>query len=346
MTKLAVIFSSLCLTFASFVNASSFVLNDYNLIAIGDVNSRSLHVHGNAFIGGDLNAGNATIGNDIDNTVALELAGSLDRNLTVNGSNNTVQVSGTPVVNSGNSNQVTVNGNTIQGAASVTQNTSLSDKADSIAAEITAVSNDFSNLDATGEVDVKGRNQGSTDTITIDSQNIDENGFAVFELGTATASGENSYLVDNTNKNLEVIYNLSNDTIDDLSAIIINVPGTTIDFSDNNNKISANSFLSSDEGRSKVVWNFYEATTITLSSNFYGNILAPLAVLTSNSNIDGSVAVYGISEQHSGEIHLPNADLTASTGSGPDPVTVPEPSTLILLAGALFFILRKKIQLA
>ncbi len=59
MTKLAVILSSLCLTFASFVNASSFVLNDYNLIAIGDVNSSSLHVHGNAFIGGDLNAGNA-----------------------------------------------------------------------------------------------------------------------------------------------------------------------------------------------------------------------------------------------------------------------------------------------
>ncbi|WP_426360147.1 choice-of-anchor A family protein [Pseudocolwellia sp. HL-MZ19] len=342
MTKLAVIFSSLCLTFASFVNASSFVLNDYNLIAIGDVNSSSLHVHGNAFIGGDLNAGNAEIGSRLNNTVALELAGDLDRNLKILGSNNTAEVSGT--VTTDQNGRPSVNGNTIESAASVTQNTNLSAKAASIEAEINAVSNDYKNLTTTGEVLVKGQNQGGNNSITIDSQNIDANGFAVFELGTVTASGKNSYLVDNQNKDLEVIYNLSDDSIDDLSAIIINVPGTTIDF--NNNKISANSFLSSEEGRSKVVWNFYEATTITLSSNFYGNILAPLAVLTSNSDIDGSVAVYGLSQQHSGQIHLPNADLTASTVSGPDPVTVPEPSTLILLAGALFFILRKKIQLA
>lgn len=344
MTKFAVILSSLCLTFTSFVNASSFVLNDYNLITVDDVNSSSLHVHGNAFIGGDLNAGNSEIGSRLNNTVALELAGDLDRNLKILGSNNTAEVSGT--VSTDQNGRPSVNGNTIESAASVTGDISLSAKAASIEAEINAVSNDYKNLDATGTVLVKGRNQGGNNSITIDSQNIDANGFAVYELGTATASGKNSYLVDNQNKDLEVIYNLSDDTINDLSAIIINVPGTTIDFSSNNNKISGNSFLSSLEGRSKVVWNFYEATTIKLSSNFYGNILAPLAVLTSNSDIDGSVAVFGLSQQHSGQIHLPNADLIASTGNGPDPVTVPEPSSLILLAGALLFILRKKIQLA
>jgi len=332
MTKLAVIFYFICLMFTSFVNASSFVLNDYNLIAIGDVKSSSLHVHGNAYIGGNLSAGNAEIGSKISNSVALKLAGNLDKNLKILGGNNTAEVSGTV--------------STIENAASITQNTSLSAKTVSIAAEIARASNGYKNLDATGTVLVKGRNQGSNDSITIGNQNIDANGFAVYELGTKTAKGKNSYLVDNQNKNLEVIYNLSNSSIDHLSAIIINVPGIKINFASKNNKISANSFLSSTEGRSKVVWNFYEATTIKLSSNFYGNILAPLAVLTSNTDIDGSVAVYGLSKQHSGQIHLPNADLIASTGSAPQPVTVPEPSSLILLAGALVFILRKKIQLA
>ena len=344
MTKLAVIFSFICLMFTSFVNASSFVLNDYNLIAIGDVKSSSLHVHGNAYIGGNLSAGNAEIGSKISNSVPLKLAGNLDKNLKILGGNNTAEVSG--AVSTDQNGRPNVNGSTIENATSITQNTNLSATTASIAAEIASVSNDYKNLDATGTVLVKGQNQGGNNSITIDSQNIDANGFAVYELGTATAAGKNSYLVSNRNKDLEVIYNLSNSSIDHLSAIIINVPGIKINFASKNNKISANSFLSSTEGRSKVVWNFYEATTIKLSSNFYGNILAPLAVLTSNSDIDGSVAVYGLSKQHSGQIHLPNADLIASTGSAPQPVTVPEPSSLILLAGALVFILRKKIQLA
>jgi len=337
MTKLSVVVFFLCLTCSSFVNASSFVLNDYNLITIGDVNSNSLHVHGNAFIGGNLDANNVDIGNDISNSNVLELAGQLKKNIKILGHNNTAQVSGIVTgqfdQNGVKSNTLTVDSHTISNGAGVTQNETLSDKLVTIKKSLSDAANDFSELDDKNSVD---RNDNK-----LNVNSLDDNGFAVFELGTKDRNGNNSYLLSNQNKDLEIIYNLSNDTLNDLGGVIINVPGTNVDFSKNNNKVSANYFLSTTEGRAKVLWNFFEATTIKLNANFYGSILAPLALLTSSSDIDGSVAVYGLTEQHSGQIHLPTPELSAPS-SGADAIKVPEPSSIALFIGALFFILRKK----
>eukprot|EP00977_Amphora_coffeiformis_P020402 scaffold8215_cov76-Amphora_coffeaeformis.AAC.1 len=52
------------------------------------------------------------------------------------------------------------------------------------------------------------------------------------------------------------------------------------------------SFLTQVSGRSKMIWNFYEATHIDFKSkNMMGNIVAPYAHVRTQANIDGATAV-------------------------------------------------------
>lgn len=317
---------------SSMVQASSFVLNEYNLITLGDVNSSSLHVHGNAFIGGNLDANNAEFGSRLENSTALELAGELRNNARILGQNNNAVVSGLAEVvvdqNGIEKQQVSVNNSYIDNTKNVSHDASLGAKVNDMQSALEDASFGYNALSDVNTQDM------ADNKLMVNSLN---NGYAVFQLGQKEDNGKNSFLLNNSNKDLEVVYNLSDDTLDELGAIIINVPGTEIDFSENNNKVSGNSFLSGMVGRSKVVWNFFEATTLKLNANFYGNILAPLAQLSSGSDIDGSVAVYGISSSHRGQIHLPTPNLTTPT------VDVPEPATLALLLSGLFLTLRRKI---
>lgn len=103
------------------------------------------------------------------------------------------------------------------------------------------------------------------------------------------------------------------------TAIVINVSGTTINFNSGNFVGSWNSAFA----RANVIWNFYEATSISLDRAFNGAILAPNALLTNNTNIDGSVFVGGFNQL--GEVHLPNF-----TG-----YVVPAPAALVALGGLL-----------
>jgi len=56
--------------------------------------------------------------------------------------------------------------------------------------------------------------------------------------------------------------------------------------------------------RANVIWNFVDATSITLQRGFSGAILAPNAHLTNVNDIDGSVFVGSFTQN--GEVHLPN----------------------------------------
>jgi choice-of-anchor A domain-containing protein len=99
------------------------------------------------------------------------------------------------------------------------------------------------------------------------------------------------------------------------AAILINVPGTSINFSSGAN-FTGN--FTTDSVRAKFLWNFYEATTINFQGKaFEGAVLAPLAALTHQGVISGSVAVASISQQS--EIHLPgfSAIIPAPQAAGP-----------------------------
>ena len=104
--------------------------------------------------------------------------------------------------------------------------------------------------------------------------------------------------------------------------VFINVSGTTINFNQGN----FTGGFTSDLARSRVVWNFYEAETINFERGFSGQILAPYALLTTNSIIDGSVFASEINT--TSEVHLPNyAGSDVPTFSA-----IPEPSSTFAVA--------------
>jgi len=75
----------------------------------------------------------------------------------------------------------------------------------------------------------------------------------------------------------------------------------------------------------KMIWNFYNATDLTVNNQFGGSILATKAALTTNQNIEGGVYVNSL-DQHA-EIHL-----QAYSGTLP---AVPEPGTYAMLLAGL-----------
>jgi len=106
------------------------------------------------------------------------------------------------------------------------------------------------------------------------------------------------------------------------SAIVINVSGSSVNWNNGMNEIGD---IATDALRQKVIWNFYQATSINLQHEFNGALLAPLASLTNSTSIDGSVAVASFTQR--GEVHLPVSTI--------DPV--PEPATAGLAVTAIAF---------
>lgn len=82
--------------------------------------------------------------------------------------------------------------------------------------------------------------------------------------------------------------------------ILINVSGSSVDWN-NGNMVGQ---FTDVTWRSKIIWNFYEATTINFNSrNFMGALLAPLANVTTSANVDGVAVVRAFNT--TAEVHLP-----------------------------------------
>lgn len=102
-------------------------------------------------------------------------------------------------------------------------------------------------------------------------------------------------------------------------SLVINVLGEDLRF-------AANPLAGvSEAARSRVLWNFPEARTLEVATQFNGSLLAPSAALTNLNELNGSV-VAGSLVQH-GEVHghewqggLPQTE----------PAPVSEPTTLVL----------------
>jgi hypothetical protein len=141
-------------------------------------------------------------------------------------------------------------------------------------------------------------NEGATITLI----NVDANGIAVYNLSANLVFG---------NDKVQQIGLTSQNT--GLQLVVINLYGASVTWSGSN--LVGDWFNTVATGESHTIWNFYEATTIVFDSNLRGALLAPLAVVTTNINIDGSVAVrslYSTGEVHSAQLVFPNCVPTVT----------------------------------
>jgi choice-of-anchor A domain-containing protein len=138
------------------------------------------------------------------------------------------------------------------------------------------------------------------------------------------------------------------------STAIINVSGTSVSsvtsytlFGDAacTQNLGGPNGNSTNAGVAKIVWNMYQATSVTLNNSSFGSVLAPLANVTgSNSQLDGqliALSYNGAATAGLGSVEF--HDFIFNGNLPPSPA--PEPGSLLLTGGglgALLFALRRR----
>jgi choice-of-anchor A domain-containing protein len=174
-------------------------------------------------------------------------------------------------------------------------------------------------------------NQASTSWSQLKS-----NGTAVNDWGTLTLTG--------TDTNLNVFTLTSADLArSKMSSMNIIAPeGSTVLINVSGDSVEMKNFSTTLSGitQNKLLFNFYDATTFTLSGcTFEGSILAPEAAMNFVSgNMNGTLIDY--THKGGGEMHN-----YLFTGNLPSVSSVPEPVTLASLIGGVFGVaaIRRKI---
>ena len=216
-------------------------------------------------------AGDAVgVGGTVSGTGALSL-----------GANN---VGATYNIVSGGANTATLNNGTkVQNSASLPLDVST------IMTEVTCLSNDLSNATATGSFDINSFGNG-------------------FFVGNNTSNME-VFNVDGSLLNPSISQNSGYADVDLAATLVVNVSGATVDinYTVRAGRVDDPTFTAFGGGPLiyNVIWNFYEATDITLHTNFQGTIIAPLANVELLGNHNGRMYIGG-NLTHSGagtEIH-------------------------------------------
>jgi choice-of-anchor A domain-containing protein len=168
---------------------------------------------------------------------------------------------------------------------------------------LNSLSQSLSQLSATGVLPTAGNNEVITAT-------PGANGVAVFNITAAQLALIPSFQIN----------------MNGASSVIFNVSGTTVNFNANDESGVA--------GANNIIWNFYAATSVNITTQIGGTVLATLANVTNQNQIDG--ALVANSWNGTGELHdygfdgvLPTADVVAATAS------VPEPASLVIFGAGL-----------
>lgn len=307
-------------------SAAPFPLSEYNLVTIGKFKTNS-EVEGATFVGGNLVDGNSqNYGIHLNSPYVIPT-------LTVAGkvkSGNPLSVRGPMVVSSQNSiwqnaNQFKVNGRWVNNTTGITVDPDLASKKMAIKTQLEDASAAFAGMVKNSTVSSPSGCCGPYKLNV--NPTLGSGDYAVFDKMQWGIFGNNNV------QQIEVVASNLN-TID---GVIINVGGTTVDWSSTSSNMVGNA-LTSILGRKKILWNFYEATTINLGAkSFMGALLAPYATVTAANPIEGSVGVFSLLT--TSEVHLP---LTTVGPPGPT-VEVPEPSTVwLFVLSSLAVVLRNR----
>ncbi len=292
-------------------------MKEWNVVSFNNFQSYN-HVDGRVYVGGSFTAGsNFTIqNNNIQasqyGTPALTVGGSAQLSGSVNAGggiavggsvSGNFNNNGNNVVTYGGSNSAFANNTSFQYGGANFANT-INAQTNDIKASLTSLSQNLATLANTAGVTVGGDSNNQTITVANSGLNVLNWSEAMFE----------------GNSNQQLLITLPSD-----ATLVINVAGTDIDFNRNFNRFS---------GDNRVLFNFYEATTVDIGRQFSGSILGVFADITggNSGNIDGTVIGNNVRQNANGEIHNNyfQGDLS-SLSSSSNPVVAPEPSTWAML---------------
>jgi choice-of-anchor A domain-containing protein len=310
-------------------------LSTYNLIVLGDLTSSS-EVEGRTFVGGNLTGnssnyeiassvpastytvpgltvvGNVTGGTkNLDNGSGAIVGGNVSSGFNLNGAAQTVDVGGT--ISNTNVNQNTVVSGLATSNPAFVQN--LTQYGSAMGTSMTGLSYQLGTLAGTASVVMNG----STGVFNVPSGSTTP---TVFNLTASQLAGMSA-----------IQFNT-----DGSSMVVVNVTGASVALAQN--------FLggTNNLGQS-VIWNFPNATSLSLTTAWGGSVLAPLAAATTGNYIQGS-AVFGSLTQN-GEMHIgtfstsfglpstsssSSTSSTSSSGSSSGADVVPEPGMIALFA--------------
>lgn len=293
------------------------VLSTFNLIVTENLQGVA-EVEGRTFVGGNLGIQNAAqFGFALSNSEVSANSDTLVVNGAITGQNaGTVKVSKGNLRYNGSINPVNLV--EFQGGGSKLANNY---NANDVKAEVAAFSTFLKNKPGTTPTFVPNSNQFNLNAGSPDAQ-----GFSVLSVTADSIFG--------SGKNGTVFFN----NLSTVSALVINVSGKNINWQ---NGVNMSSLSLAD--RSKVIWNFWEAETISTSGKaFYGSVLAPDAVFTGGGDLNGSVAVKRLNYQ--GEVHL---GTYSGPGIPPAVTVVPLPASawmgLSLMAAAVLPAARRRL---
>lgn len=306
-------------------------LKEWNVVSFNNFSS-SNHVDGRIFVGGNFTSGNMNVnGNNTPASTYGTAAVTVVGNANLQGANVNLQggidvggnvsgffnLNGTPkTVDYGGTSTATANNVTFTDLGPAFTATLNSQKTD-IIASLTSLSSNLAALANTGGVVVGGDSNNQSITVS-------GSGLKVLNWSEAMFEGTSNQALNIT---------LPND-----ATLVINVAGTDIDMNRNFNRFTNDN---------RVLFNFYQATTLDLNRQFSGSVLGVFADITggNSGNIDGNVIGKSVLQNANGEIHNNyfQGDLS-SLGSG-NPIVAPEPATwgmMILGFGLVGFAMRRR----
>jgi choice-of-anchor A domain-containing protein len=235
-------------------------LENYNLVVFEDLDA-SVNIAGKAFIGGDLIGPSSTFASQLTQQQGedyLVVAGSITGNAKNINNGGNVRFGG----------ELNANVN-LNGGGDLVYDPTIS----TVAAEnvVRSLSADLAELTVNSTAYLPTSKPGAAKLVA----NANTDGVAVFTIEDGNALLSNSLV-----QQIELEANGA-------STIVINLRGSDIVF-DSGNLVGE---LNSGNTAASIIWNFPDATKLTIQRSIAGIILAPEAKLTNQSNITGSVVV-------------------------------------------------------
>ena len=278
-------------------------MSEYNVITLEDFKTSS-DVEGRTIVCGNFLTTSATFANQLPKATFNPFTNTLEINGSTTQSGGTINIDTGSValspystvryVQKPNTNnqyiidkQITFVFNQGNSNATVQIDETLPRRCETIVSDIKQLSTTLSQMLPNNNITLPSQQPGP---LKIYVTNVDANGIAVFNVSSSDVFDSSKIQqIEIISKNAKV------------QLVVINVYGSSTRWSGSN--IVGDWFNNGVFGRSHTIWNFYEALSVDLNPNMRGAVLAPYAVVTTASNVDGAIAAKTL--YAGGEVHLP-----------------------------------------